>query len=82
VHFALCDWQVIRIDHETVIKLIGGTTTNKGLSVAARIDNREYEKGIKFSDDGVAQLQIQPHSSHPKWNYSTLPRDSGVHDES
>jgi len=51
------------VSYETVIKLIGGTTTNKGLSVAAHIDEREYEKGIKFSDDDMAQLQIQPHVS-------------------
>ena len=64
------------VSYETVIKLIGGTTTSKGLSVAARIDEREYEIGIKFSDDDMAQLQ--PHSLHPKWNYSILSRDSGV----
>lgn len=67
------------VSYETVIKLIGGTTTNKGLSVAARIDEREYVKGIKFSDDDMAQLQIQPHSLHPKWNYSIVPRDAGVY---
>jgi uncharacterized protein YPO0396 len=47
--------------------------------VAARIDEREYVKGIKFSDDDMAQLQIQPHSLHPKWNYSIVPRDVGVY---
>jgi len=26
----------------------------------------------------MAQLQLQPHSLHPKWNYSILSRDSGV----
>ncbi len=70
------------VSYETVIKLIGGTTTNKGLSVAARIDEREYEKGIKFSDGDMAQLQLQPHSLHPKWNYSVLSRDVNVHETS
>ncbi len=70
------------VSYETVIKLIGGTTTNKGLSVAARIDEQEYEKGIKFSDDDMAQLQIQPHLLHPKWNYSILSRDAGVYETS
>jgi len=59
------------VSYETVIKLIGGTTTNNGLSVAASIDEREYEKGIRFSDDDMAQLQLQPHSLHPKWKIST-----------
>ena len=70
------------VSYETVIKLIGGTTTKKGLSVAARIDEREYVKGIKFSDDDMAQLQIQPHSLHPKWNYSIVPRDTCVYETS
>ncbi|PXF59794.1 MAG: hypothetical protein C4B59_10885 [Candidatus Methanogaster sp.] len=48
------------------LNYIGGTTINKGLSVAARIDEQEYTKGIKFSDDDMAQLQIQQHSLHPK----------------
>jgi len=64
------------VSYETVIKLISATTTSKGLTVAARLDEREYEAGIKFSDEDIAQLQIQPHSSYPKWNYSILPRDA------
>ncbi|NMX21069.1 hypothetical protein C5S30_01240 [ANME-1 cluster archaeon GoMg4] len=49
---------IIRQGYETVIKLISATTTSKGLTVAARLDEREYEAGIKFSDDDIAQLQI------------------------
>ena len=64
------------VSYEIVIKLISATTTSKGLTVAARLDEREYEAGIKFSDEDIAQLQIQPHSSYPKWNYSILPRDA------
>jgi hypothetical protein len=64
------------VSYETVIKLISATTTGKGLAVAARLDKREYERGIKFSDKDMALLQIQPHSLHPKWNYSILPRDA------
>ena len=29
-------------------------------------DEREYMRGVKFSDDDMAQLEIQPHSLHPK----------------
>ena len=64
------------VSYETVIKLISGTTTKKGLTVAARLDEMEYMRGVKFSDDDMAQLEIQPHSLHPKWNYSVLPRDA------
>ncbi|KAF5419325.1 MAG: hypothetical protein C5S49_00700 [Candidatus Methanogaster sp.] len=71
-------WNKIEHCMFSFIKLIGNTTTNKGLSVAAHIDEREYEKGIEFSDSDMAQLQLQPHSLHPEWNYSILSRDSGV----
>jgi hypothetical protein len=64
------------VSYETVIKLISGTTTKKGLTLAARLDGRKYTKGIKFSNDDMAQLEIQPHSLHPMWNYSVLPRDA------
>ncbi len=61
------------ISYETVIKLIGATT--KGLTVAARLDEGEYKSGVKISEEDIAQLQIQPHSLHPKWNYTLSSRD-------
>jgi len=60
------------VSYETIIKLISGTKTKKGLSVA-RLDEREYNKGVKISDEDMAKLQIEYHSLHPKWNYSILP---------
>ncbi|GCC10329.1 rhodopirellula transposase [archaeon] len=63
------------ISYETVIKLIGATTTSKGLTVAARLDEGEYKSGVKISEGDIAQLQIQPHSLNPKWNYTLSSRD-------
>lgn len=63
------------ISYETVIKLIGATTTSKGLTVAARLDEGEYKSGVKISEVDIAQLQIQPHSLNPKWNYTLSSRD-------
>jgi len=63
------------VSYETVINLISATTTKKGLNVVARLDEKKYKAGRTFSDEDMAQLQIQPHPSHPKWNYSILPRD-------
>ncbi len=60
--------------YETIIKLISATKTKKGLTVAARLDEKEYIAGIKFSNEDMAKFQIEPHSLHPKWNYSILPR--------
>jgi hypothetical protein len=35
------------ISHQVIISLIAATTTRSGLKVHARIDDREYPKGIK-----------------------------------
>src|SRR5574337_870365 len=61
------------VSYETIIKLISATKTKKGLKVAARLDEKEYVAGIKFSDEDMAKLRLEPHSLHPKWNYSILP---------
>lgn len=62
------------VTYETIIKLISATTTKKGLKVVARLDKREYEGGVKFSDEDMAKLNIKTHMLHPKWNYSIAPR--------
>ncbi len=63
------------VSYETIIKLISATKTRKGLTVAARMDEKEYIAGIKFSEEDMAKLLIEPHSLHPKWNYSILPQE-------
>jgi hypothetical protein len=63
------------VTYETIIKLISATTTKKGLKVVARLDKREYEGGVKFSDEDMAKLNIKTHTLHPKWNYSIVPRN-------
>jgi len=60
--------------YETIIKLIGSTKTKKGLRVEARLDERDYEKGKKISDEDMARLKINLHKLYPKWNYSIEPR--------
>jgi hypothetical protein len=62
------------VSYETILKLISAAKTKKGLTVAARLDEKEYIAGIKFSDEDMAKLQIKPNSLNPKWNYSILPR--------
>ena len=62
--------------YETIIKLIGSTRTRKGLRIEARLDERDYETGIKILDEDMAQLNISLHELYPKWNYSIKPRAS------
>ena len=65
------------VSFETIIELISGTKTNKGLTVASLLDEKEYNKGVKFSDEDMARLKIEYHSLHPKWNYSLSPKEEG-----
>jgi transposase len=60
--------------YETIIKLIGSTKTKKGLKIKARLDERDYETGIKILDEDMAQLKISLHELYPTWNYSIEPR--------
>ncbi len=62
------------VSYETIIKLISGTKTKKGLTVASRLDEKEYTKGVKILDEDMEKLQIEYHSLHPKWNYSISPK--------
>ena len=39
------------LSYETVVNLIGATTTKSGLWVKALLDTREYEPGQKITDD-------------------------------
>jgi hypothetical protein len=62
------------VDYETVVSLIGATTTATGLTVTARLDLDDYPTGVSVPDQALAQLALQPHSIHPQWNYTLLPR--------
>ena len=52
------------ISHEVVVSLISVTTTEKGLRVIAELDKNKYPKGIKVSDDELANVRIDPHEFH------------------
>jgi hypothetical protein len=59
--------------HEVIINLIAGTTTSTGLKVYARLDDREYDKGVEVTDDQLAAVTITRHSFHGEWNYTINP---------
>jgi len=64
------------IDFHTIVSLIGATTTTTGLTVTARLDLDAYPTGVKIPDAVMAQLALQPHSTHPQWNYTLAPRSA------
>ena len=63
-------------DYETIVKLISGTATAKGLKVTCRLDRRKYPTGRKVTDEEMKQVNIQRHNFHGEWNYTIQPRAS------
>jgi hypothetical protein len=61
------------ISHEVIINLIAGTTTTTGLTVYARLDAREYEKGVTVTDEQLAAVNITRNPFHGDWNYRIVP---------
>ena len=62
--------------HDLIVKLIGSTTTSKGLKVKAALDTARYESGIKVSDEALGAVNIERHAFHGEWNYSVRPSGS------
>ncbi len=44
--------------HETIINLIGATTTTTGLTVTAQLDTTPYPTGVKVSNRQMKNLPI------------------------
>lgn len=61
------------IDMETIVNLIGSTTTEKGLSVTCRVDERNYETGKKITEEQKSNLNIEFVGPNDKWNYIIRP---------
>lgn len=69
-----CNWKGIPlIDIETIVQLIGATSTKQGLKVIAKREDKIYEKGIKISDEEMNKLKISRHEFHGEWNYTIKP---------
>ena len=62
------------LSREVIVNLIGATTTRSGLEVYARLDEREYPKGIAVSDAEPAAVNLEGDEFHPEWNYTIKPR--------
>ena len=60
--------------YETVVSLIGNTTTVAGLVVRARLDRRKYPTGRKVSIKEILALKIERDAFHGDWNYVIRPR--------
>jgi transposase len=60
------------ISVETVVQLIGSTTTTTGLKIVCVKDDTVYKIGVKVSDEDFATINIKE-STLPPWNYIVFP---------
>lgn len=61
------------ISIETIISLIGSTTTRAGLKVVCIKDDNKYEIGKKISDADFEEINIKREKICPNWNYTIFP---------
>ena len=58
------------MSHEVVVQLIGATTTRAGLTVNAKLDNRQYPTKVKMTAEEMASVNLEPHAFHGERNYA------------
>jgi len=61
------------VSHEVIVNLIAATTTKSGLVVRSEVDQASYPKGIKISDEELAEVKLKEHKFHGEWNYTIAP---------
>jgi Rhodopirellula transposase DDE domain len=59
---------------ETIVNLIGATTTSTGLEVYARLEYGTYPEKIKVPDTDFTAVNLHGDTFHPEWNYSIKPK--------
>ncbi len=59
---------------ETMLSYIQGTTTETGLKVKAFLLDRQYQKGVRVSDQEMEGLNLERADTCPQWNYTIKPR--------
>jgi hypothetical protein len=72
--FASKNWRGRPLTSLAVIAdLIGATSTQAGLKVLCAVDSSTYEKGVRVSDEELAEVNIARDPFHGEWNYETRP---------
>ena len=61
-------------DYETIVNLIAGTTTAKGLKVTCRLDRRKYRTGRTVTDAEMKRVNLERNKFHGDWNYKIRPQ--------
>jgi transposase len=55
--------------YNTIVNLISNTKTKSGLEIRAELDENQYTKGIKISDEDFKSIKLKKCDFHGEWNY-------------
>ena len=61
------------VSQAVIVNLIGHVRTSEGLRIEAELDTHSYPKGIKVSDEELAEIRLQRAKFHGDWNYTIQP---------
>ena len=68
------NWAGIPLEsYETVLNYIATTTTATGLRVQSTLIEREYNTGVKITDQQMRGLSLRYSATLPQWNYTIRP---------
>lgn len=59
--------------YATILNYISTTQTSTGLRVRSYLVRKQYEKGVKITDDQMSEICITKYHTLPKWNYTIYP---------
>jgi Rhodopirellula transposase DDE domain len=64
------------VSRAVIVNLIGHVRTGAGLRIEAALDTNSYPKGIKVSDEELAEVRLRRAKFHGDWNYTISPGDT------
>jgi hypothetical protein len=62
------------VSYQAIVNLIASTTSTKGLTVRAALDEHEYPTGRKVTKQELAAINCTPADFRGEWNYTIRPR--------
>ena len=68
------NWAGVPLEtYETILNFIQTTATKTGLRVQSTLVNKNYETGVKITNQQMASLSIDRFPVMPQWNYTIKP---------
>ena len=62
------------VSYETIVELIGATTSKKGLSIRCELDQATYERGRAVGDEELDAVRLERWDVRGQWNYTVFPQ--------